>query len=139
MKTLDEVIIALEVCTSGYCSHPKHGDCPYLDERNDCDTRQRKLDALQWLKGYKAHIELDRLRDKCEAKNDPLTWEELCMMEDKPVWVEVDGNWYGKFWAFVEVGNNAYMNFYSMGQEYPVDLRKRDIGKTWQAYRKERE
>lgn len=39
MKTLDEVIIALEVCTSGYCSHPKHGDCPYLDERNDCDTR----------------------------------------------------------------------------------------------------
>lgn len=53
MKSLDEVIIALEVCTSGYCSHPKHGDCPYLDERNDCDTRQRKLDALHYLKEYR--------------------------------------------------------------------------------------
>ena len=52
MKSLEEVIIALEVCTSGYCSHPKHGDCPYLDESNDCDTRQRKLDALHYLKEY---------------------------------------------------------------------------------------
>ena len=109
MKTLDEVIIALEVCTSGYCSHPKHGDCPYLDERNDCDTRQRKLDALQWLKGYKAHIELDRLQDKCEAKNDPLTWEELRTMEGKPVWYEHE---FWKGWIIlgkVEQGVNCEM------------------------------
>ena len=58
MKTLDEVIIALEVCTSGYCSHPKHGDCPYLDERNDCDTRQRKLDALHYLREYQKILPL---------------------------------------------------------------------------------
>ena len=58
MKTLDEVIKALEVCTSGYCSHPKHGDCPYLDERNDCDTRQRKLDALHYLKEYQKILPL---------------------------------------------------------------------------------
>ena len=58
MKTLDEVIIALEVCTLGYCSHPKHGDCPYLDERNDCDTRQRKLDALHYLREYQKILPL---------------------------------------------------------------------------------
>ena len=53
MKTLDEVITSLEICTSGYCSHPKHGDCPYLDKRYVCDTSQRKLDALWYLKEYK--------------------------------------------------------------------------------------
>lgn len=133
MKTLDEVIIALEVCTSGYCSHPKHGDCPYLDERNDCDTRQRKLDALQWLKGYKAHIELDRLRDKCEAKNDPLTWDELRTMDGKPVWVE---NQFYKRWLIAYKVNREDIIF--DGNGFYTQAFSADYGKAWQAYRKER-
>lgn len=69
MKTLDEVIIALEVCTSGYCSHPKHGDCPYLDERNDCDTRQRKLDALHYLREYQENKSgLEKTKEALEVK-----------------------------------------------------------------------
>ena len=82
----------------------------------------------------------------CENKQCPyhpennvaLSWDELRTMEGKPVWVEVDGDWYGKFWAFVEVENDAYVNFYQKGQEYPEDLWKRNMGKTWNAFRKER-
>ena len=70
--------------------------------------------------------------------NPPLTWDELKSMEGKPVWIEVDGNWWGKFWAFVETANENYMNFFQKGQEYPEDLWKCNMGKTWQAYRKER-
>ena len=129
MKTLDEVIIALEVCTSGYCSHPKHGDCPYLDERNDCDTRQRKLDALQWLKGYRAHIELDKLRDKCETENDPLSWDELRTMEGKPVWVEPCKEWM----LITEIETEPHIWLLSLdGLDYDMSLHE------WQAYRKER-
>lgn len=57
MKTLDEVIKALEICTSGYCSN-SDGDCPYLNIDNDCDTRLRKLDALQYLKEYQKILPL---------------------------------------------------------------------------------
>lgn len=71
--------------------------------------------------------------------NPPLTWDELKAMEGKPVWVEVDGKWWGRFWAFVEAGNDSYINFFQKGQDYPEDLWKRDMGKTWQAYRKEKE
>ena len=140
MKTLDEVIKALEVCTSGYCSHPKHGDCPYLDERNDCDTRQRKLDALQWLKGYKAHIELDKLRDKCEAENGPLTWDELRQMEGKPVWVEPSCSFNRRRWMFVgEWFDDDEMRLFDMGYDYPDYVSKNSYESgTWQAYRKER-
>ena len=70
--------------------------------------------------------------------NEPLTWDELKQMEGKPVWVEVDGNWWGRFWAFVEIGNDSFINFYQKGQEYPEDLWKSNIGKTWNAFRKER-
>ena len=68
MKTLDEVIVALEVCTSSYCSHPKYGDCPYIDDKYDCDTRQRKLDALHYLKEYK--IKRDRIMAQAQACDD---------------------------------------------------------------------
>ena len=124
MRTLDEVIKNLEDGT-------EHLSAMLI-------SRETWTDALQWLKGYKAHIELDKLRDKCEAENEPLSWDELKQMEGKPVWVEVDGNWYGKFWAFVEVENDAYVSFYQKGQDYPEDLWKRDMCKTWQAYRQER-
>ena len=163
MKTLDEVIKGFECCKEVGC-----GECPYKilfddDSYVPCDQFEKDDDALQWLKGYRGHIELDKLRDKygvtsqnfadtsqiicpkCHSEfvilpeaNNPLSWDELKQMAGKPVWLEVDGNWYGKFWAFVEVENDAYVNFYQKGQDYPEDLWKRDIGKTWQAFKKER-
>ena len=85
MKTLDEVIKAMETdpVPMAYTAR--------LSVHEDIMT-----DALEWLKAYKGHIELDKLRDKCEAKNDPLTWDELKQMEGKPVWIELQkGIWKG--------------------------------------------
>lgn len=70
--------------------------------------------------------------------NVALSWDELKTMDGKPVWVEVDGKWWGRFWAFVEVGNDSYNNFFEKGQEYPEDLWKCNMGKAWNAFRKER-
>ena len=55
MKTLDEVIKALEVCTSGYCSN-HDGDCPYLGHYK-CNEEQRNLDALHYLQEYRMQLD----------------------------------------------------------------------------------
>ncbi len=147
MKTLDEVIVALEVCTSGYCSHPKHGDCPYLNERYDCDTRQRKLDALHYLKEYQryqntpsrnGHMALVDYFEESQ-KNEPLTWQELKSMEGMPVWVEWTKT-EESYWCFVgEWFDDDEMRVYHIGRDYADYIHKTiytpDIV---QAYRKER-
>ncbi len=120
MKTLNEVIYQLENCAYA----------PLTD------------DTLQYLKAYRDDKnDLTALRAywKEQHENLPLTWDELNCMNGKPVWVEVDEKWWGRFWAFVEVKNDFYINFYQKGQEYPEDLWKFNMGKTWNAFRKERE
>lgn len=142
MKTLDEVIKALEICTSGYCSNPD-GYCPYLNIDNDCDTRFRKLDALEYLKEYRTKQNI--LRDSKEhyeyfehkyyaelEKNDPLDWETLKTMEGKPVWVE-DEDSYSRW----EIINGVYDDGISFVGNYY--LNKNEFGDVWKAYRKERE
>ena len=115
MKTLNEIIYQLENCIP-------------------------LADVLFYLKEYRRISEncADTLAEKYPSENVPLTWDELNCMDGKPVWVEVDGQWCGRFWAFVEAGNDSYINFFQKGQEYPEDLWKRDMGKTWNAFRKER-
>jgi len=133
MKTLEEVIKANECCDHGELDS-RCEDCPYNGIGACC--AERESDALQWLKGYRAHIELDKLRDKCETENDPLSWDELRTMEGKPVWVErCDGDTKG--WLLIlrkcddvvtcttKYGNSFY-------------LYKANYGEKWQAYRKER-
>lgn len=122
MKTLDEVIF----------------EAPYSPTPWEADA----LEYLKKLKRIEVKIEkiaIGNLEDTLsKMDNPPLTWDELKGMGGKPVWVEVDGKWWGRFWAFVEVGNDSYINFYQKGQEYPEDLWKCNMGKTWNAYRKER-
>ena len=142
MKMLDEVITALEICST----HLRCDEvCPY--HKSGCIEYEMEKDALHYLREYREKQAItDALPDYYELvnfwaeqqENNPLTWDELKGMEGKPVWVEVDENWYGKFWAFVEVENDAYVNFYQKGQEYPEDLWKRNMGKTWNVFRKER-
>ena len=141
MKTLDEVINALEIC--GHDESPK---CPYFDTEHwcCCEDHMRgisplKNDALQWLKGYKGHIELDKLRDKCEAENDPLTWQELKQMEGKPVWVEAESlsvgvSPYWKDWNIIKSFTNDEFMYCNDGYEWAKETQ----GRMWQAYRKER-
>ena len=149
MKTLDEVIEAL-ARDEYYCSA-----CPLEEYCQGVTVSCYIEDALYYLKHLQDFYEIcntggvlepeprsveigSGVEIKWHEPNSALTWDELREMEGKPVWVEVDGKWWGRFWAFVEVINDAYANFYQKGQEYPEDLWKRDIGKTWQAYRKER-
>ena len=132
MKTLDEVIKANDCCDHGE-PDSRCEDCPYNGIGACC--AERETDALQWLKGYKAHIELDRLRDKCEAENEPLSWDELKQMEGKPVWVE---SLLYKQWAVIAYIGEEYIRFEGANL-YALECRiymGEDNG--WQAYRKER-
>ena len=153
MKTLNEVIKTLELCSMDdnpcdkcpYTEFDKNGEwaCSMCgdfaqDELHYLKELRHILDNIIWVESTKEENGYWKLPTLPETGNDPLTWDELKQMEGKPVWIEVDGNWWGKFWAFVETANENYMNFFQKGQEYPEDLWKRNMGKTWQAYRKER-
>ena len=130
MKTLDEVIKNLEDGT-------EHLSVMLI-------SRETWTDALQWLKGYKAHIELDKLRDKCEAENEPLSWDELKLMEGKPVWIEGDHGciWNQKAWSLIRLDpeNDDIVICINTdnGVHYEFAIGQEDYGTDWQAYRKER-
>lgn len=131
MRTLDEVIKAYEVC---HASILDCDGCPYDNGMRYRDSDCYIADALQWLKGYRGHIELDKLRDKCEAENDPLTWDELKQMEGKPVWVECE--YYHSQWAIITGVYDFKISF--IGNKLLCSELKEEMGKAWQAYRKER-
>ena len=143
MKTLDEVIHELEES----CVQTQKSDgyeIYYLEDVN------LKDDALHYLKEYRRDCEelveaAKSLTKKehelaVEDKNDPLTWDELREMEGKPVWVEYDG--YTPDWEVIEnVGatRSSISDFTGNFIETHMSiLHKEDMGKTWQAYRKER-
>ena len=137
MKTLEEVIKANECCDHGE-PDSRCEDCPY-NGIGACYA-ERESDALQWLKGYRAHIELDRLRDKCEAENEPLTWDELKSMEGKPVWFE---GYAGNFWCIVremQKNSDGTEDVIFDGPHGMTGVGHDDqYGDKWQVYRKERE
>ena len=141
MKTLDEVIDAME-----RCSIPHYFDCkgcPYEDDDAEvgCQSDDRDADALNYLKEYREkHDDILRMEEAlgyCEIMaNPPLTWDELKSMEGKPVWVE---HIYYKKWLIVKDvyeetivldGNGFYTQYFSDDNEKET---------RWQAYRKERE
>lgn len=143
MKTLDEVIKALEICTSGYCSN-RDGDCPYLNIDNDCDTRLRKLDALHYLKEYQKDKQIysysiaRRYLDLAE-RNDPLTWNELKTMEGKPVWLVNTATEEAEWVLVGEWFDDDEMRICRMFRDDADYISRELYGDTWQAYRKERE
>ena len=114
----------------------------YLQAFRDAkDTLEREKDR---------YAEAVRNCDKAEAKytmlcmeyagNDPLTWDELKQMEGKPVWVEYIRS--RKCWHIIR--NIQVASFDGKDHDWlRVDMDgvyfdKDDLGKTWQAYRKER-
>ena len=131
MKTLDEV---LEAMTNEICLNSK-ADCwkvpvdlygvivHYLHEYQ----RDKQIFAYDVAK---KNLELSE-------RNEPLTWEELRQMEGKPIWLELlKGSWKG--WDVV--GGFTDDDFgEAMVTVRGDDYYFADLGKTWQAYRKERE
>ena len=151
MKTLDEVIKTLELCSTEDNPCDK---CPYTEfDKNGvwaCSLcGDFAEDALHYLKIFRT--KRDELRDLIEdyrrefkTDNPPLIWDELKTMEGKPVWVEwISGTWKGlRKWVISHGCDDLMMVFTALdvaGVSYDGHLRKMNLDKTWQAYRKERD
>ena len=80
--------------------------------------------------------------DPDDDDNPPLTWDELKQIEGKPVWIE--GDLINSHWDIVR-GFGYRENFDEVDYENEVvsfyretwDFCEKELGKTWQAYRKE--
>lgn len=145
MKTLDEVIKAMENC---YGSDAECCDkCSYTMEVTGHGVICRKCDleddALHYLREYRKLDSLDAVAFP-EDDNPAMTWDELKQMEGKPVWVEYnlhlsdkDARSRSRMWIIVQKimpwRQDDELIYYS-----GFVFSKKEIGKTWQAYRKER-
>lgn len=135
MKTLDEVIKAMEMCTTCPEDDEMCPGCPYADEQgNPQCVGQDKDDALQYLKWYK------ELADDSEAfaewkENPPLTWDDLCKLHmiGEPVW-----NSHTRMWMLIidSASDGTWVDLvnHAGGKEHWMwyDLRKNPL------YRKEK-
>ena len=146
MKTLNEVIKALEICST----HLRCMDgCPYY--RNECPLYEMEKDALHYLREYQhwqdimeevpSYYEFVKMQNswKEQQGNPPLTWETLKTMEGKPVWFEWTGS---PMWGIVDgIYTNAYgvENLVICIPHDYLHFDKRMQGQVWQAYRKETE
>jgi len=141
MKTLDEVIDALEICSQINAECDK---CPYKATAKGC-CAERESDALHYLKEYQWQMtnpdgDHQQLL-KCQAllqdfyRNEPLTWDELCSRNGMPIWIEDsfdNGEWYiiecftasNRFVAHDRWGDTTLFN-------------KKEMDDVWKAYRRE--
>ena len=121
--TLDEVITALE---QGLRSSIFEDALHYLKEYRET-TGNPDGDHQQLIKAQALLQDFYR--------NDPLSWDELRQMEGKPVWI-IDANNKGRWYLVKAIDEEAiFTDFWgNSGIGYP-----KDYGKSWQAYRKERE
>ena len=148
MKTLDEVIKAMEMCIES----PDELDedeamcpgCPYADaDGNPECVGKDKEDALYYLKKYQRYqntpscnghmILVDYFEES--QKNEPLTWDELKTMTGKPIWVEYEG--YTPDWEVIEYIGDTKWKWGEVIETHLSILHKEDQDKTWKAYRKE--
>ena len=159
MKTLDEVIDAVENCDSAIddCAH-----CAYFSE--DCENlRPLRADVLSYLKKYRDNFDArndqveryQKAAKECEEiltdyvalkqywaeqqANNPLTWDELRTMEGKPVWIEAESisvgvSPYWKDWYIIKSFSNDEFMHCNDGYVWAKETQ----GRMWQAYRKER-
>lgn len=166
MKTLDEVITALEMCTADKCVCVS--GCPYsylADGDDGCEYHAipaMQRDALYYLKNYrdtKAWLDLEKQNyaeavkncERAEAKytqmtldmnrNVPLTWEQLKTMEGKPVFVEEryrNGDLKSSGWWLIDFWNDDQICMRDPAGN-PWNEHRSNYGREWQAYRKERD
>jgi len=156
MKTLDEVIFE-----APYTPTPWEVDALHYLKEYRSDKLQWEADRKLWqekglefeeakqrlieaAKGFqKAKAEIEEISSDYVALkqwwteqqvNPPLTWDELKTMEGKPVWVEGDR---GNMWIIVGSFPRWMPNAFADSVPH-IWWKKEYLGKTWQAYRKER-
>ena len=161
MKTLDEVIYAYERCRSedvmagcGVCAYHDVPHCGCKCERNDDALHYlyelklfRQTPIMQGIHKMQKDFALYPVGDWGEDEpdfNPPLSWDELKSMTGKPVWVEYnlhlsdkDARSRSRMWIIVQKimpwRQDDELIYYS-----GFVFSKKEIGKTWKAYRKER-
>ena len=137
MKTLEEVIEKLENARV----QVETGNGYWVDYR---DNDELKTDALHYLKEYRKYNDtMCALPDYYEwvhsADNPPLTWDELKQMEGKPVWIELHGSG-RKAWGlsdgiYVDAFGHDIITIKVLHDLWHLD--KAQLGKNWNAYKKE--
>lgn len=117
-----------------------------IDLMEGADFIDWGADALHYLKAYKEDKDdLTALRAywKEQHENNALTWDELRTMEGKPVWVEIlsDEIDLSSRWMMVaqETKTHSLPLAYTDDMGHWIFGHEDKLGKTWQAYRKERE
>ena len=154
MKTLDKVIKAYEQCAKPDLEEGC-GDCAYRNEKCGSCKCVRNDDALHYLRMLKLYRQtpLAQSIHKMQKEyalyptedwgedepdfNPALTWSELKQMEGKPVWIVPEEE--KGYWFVIEFfNNNPYYGGDRVCFTNDVMLNRCDLGKTWQAYRKER-
>ena len=146
MKTLDEVIEELEdeglfADALHYLRAYRENQQAYVENSQKAEeARERYLEAVKncehvCLKAEKVVMDAER--------NDPITWEELRQMEGKPVWVELNSK-YGNYshWGIIHSFPKAgyeFMELWGFHDIVSFSVMQKEQGKTWNAYRKERE
>lgn len=111
------------------------------------DQKKAIKDAVFYLKEYKDKIYTFAYQDAemrqylKEKNNPPLTWQELQQMEGKPVWIEAD-NGQEKFKHWFIIDEFTFSDIPGLQIMWCLNNSFRfleaNIGKTWQAYRKEK-
>lgn len=148
MRTLEEVIKALEMCTSDKCVCVS--GCPYSDLADGDDGCEyhaipaMQRDALFYLRYYLDikksvnHAVMENLKIEFTDYNPALSWEELHKMVGKPIWIESEnGNRWGiieSFAFYLPDGSQEYMQTED-GEGFADSTHERG---DWRAYRKER-
>lgn len=149
METLDEVILTFAGCFLQSRKEWCIENCPYLQNDEQMCRRDVLTDALHYLREYQRDkqifaYDVARRNFELSERNDPLTWQELTQMKGKPVW---DEGKTVKHWTIItgiyyDDLNEGYvlLTYYSERNGAQTIRRKRStMGKTWNAYRKERE
>ena len=144
MKTLDEVIKAFsEVNKEVGC-----GDCQFNDAESDdipCEMTDCIFnDALHYLNEYQRDkqifaYDIAKRNLELSERNEPLTWDELKQMEEKPVWLVNTATEEAEWVLVGECFVDDEMRICRMFRDYANYIFKEcyEDG-LWQAYRKER-
>ncbi|MBP5295399.1 MAG: hypothetical protein J6Y95_06740 [Lachnospiraceae bacterium] len=152
MMTLDEVITGIREEMG--LGDPVLADALHYLKEYRSDMLMYAANQKHWEDELKQKIkDFGDAKDRYIAKlkeldigtlNDPLDWETLKTMEDKPVWVDPFGAkaLHTPGWGLV--GNTSFTTWegvqccaiVKVGVTYALPVA--EYGKTWQAYRKER-
>ena len=133
MKTLDEVVKAMEVCIQTDISRTCKG-CPYPDDEM-CINRLME-DALQYLRWFRERDNMSRKLDR--EDDEPLTWNELKLMEGEPIWIELLYHHPEQKYEYWDI-----IKYFDMVEDYELIVLSKSgylykdlLGKEWKAYRK---